>query len=246
MRKPCIVGNWKMNLTLKEGTDLIEEVVKGYDADKCDVGFSPSYCYLQAAVSAAGSAKVYAQNINENDSGAYTGEVSPAMLKDLSVDGVIIGHSERRTIYNEGDELINQKVLKALSEGFEVILCVGEKLGEREAGAEYHTVLYQTAMALSNVTASQMEKVIIAYEPVWAIGTGKTATPEDAQNMHAKIRELLGSLYNNTVAQNTRILYGGSVKPANAKELLGMSDIDGALVGGASLKAGDFLGIINS
>jgi triosephosphate isomerase len=187
-----------------------------------------------------------AQNMFYEDNGAFTGEVSGTMLKDVGCSHVILGHSERRHVIGETDEVVNRKVVKALGDGLKVILCVGELLEQREAGKTADVVTTQVRVGLEGVSAGAMSDVTIAYEPVWAIGTGKTATPRQAQEVHAMIRGLLGGMYGPAVAAATVIQYGGSVKPSNAAELLGQPDIDGALVGGAALKAADFVGIVQA
>ncbi len=247
-RKPLIAGNWKMNKTVTDGAELASAIAGGsIDYSTRDVLFAPPFTGIYAVSEAVkkngGKALVAAQNIYFEESGAYTGEVSCGMIKSAGASWVILGHSERRSIFGETDEVINKKVKKALSSGLSVILCVGETLWEREAGAEIETVLAQTGKGLEGV--NDLSNVVIAYEPVWAIGTGKTASPADAEAMHKAIREYIGRIRSKSVADNIRILYGGSMKPDNAKELMAQPDIDGGLVGGASLKAEDFLKIIN-
>ncbi len=205
--------------------------------------FTTIYPVSQAIKDSGSKILVSAQNMYFEESGAFTGEVSSSMIKSSGATWVILGHSERRAIFGETDADINKKVKKALADGLSVILCVGETLWEREAGAEIETVLAQTGKGLEGV--SDLSNVVIAYEPVWAIGTGKTASSADAEAMHKAIREYVAKIRSKEVADNVRILYGGSVKPENAKELLNMENIDGALVGGASLKASQFLDIIN-
>jgi triosephosphate isomerase len=187
-----------------------------------------------------------AQNVWYEDNGAYTGEVSTAMLKDVGCRYVILGHSERRHVLGESDEVINRKVVKSLADGLDVMFCVGELLEQRQADQTFEVVGKQVQIGLEGVDAEQIARVTIAYEPVWAIGTGETATPDQAQDVHARIRRLVGALYGDDVARAVRIQYGGSVKPANAAELLGQPDIDGALVGGASLKVDSFAGIVEA
>jgi triosephosphate isomerase len=211
-----------------------------------DIAVCPPFVYLaQVAAAVAGSRiAVGAQNCFYENNGAFTGEISAAMLKDVGCRYVILGHSERRHVIGEMDELINRKVLKALSDGLDVILAVGELLAERDAGTTLEVVSRQVKRGTEGVGKAEMARVTIAYEPVWAIGTGRTATPQQAQEVHAMIRSLLAALYGNELAQQIRIQYGGSVKASNAKELLACPDIDGALVGGASLKAEEFAGIV--
>ena len=249
--KPYIVGNWKMNLDLTEGTELAGKILQAsIDYESVDVAIAPSFPLINPLKMLVSGTKaklaVVAQNMSAEEKGAFTGEVSPAMLKSVGASAVILGHSERRQIYGETDELINKKVRLALGYGFNVILCVGETLFEREAQSHFETVTAQAAKGLKDVPLDKIEQVAIAYEPVWAIGTGINASPADAQAMHAKIREVLKRLYGPVISNKIRILYGGSVKPDNAKGLLHQPDVNGALIGGASLKAEDFLGIINS
>lgn len=249
-RKPFVGGNWKMNLHHTDAVALATALADADISDAVDVSIAPAFPYL-AAVSTVlcdkGShIKVAAQDVYIEPNGAYTGEVSLSMLQDCGVKVVIIGHSERRHVIGESDALVNEKVLASLEAGLEVILCVGEKIEQRESGKTDAINQGQTALGLAGVSAADMAKVTIAYEPVWAIGTGKTATPEDAQLAHKAIRESLVGLYDATVADSVRIQYGGSMKPGNAAELLAQADIDGGLIGGAALKADDFTGIITA
>lgn len=246
MRKKYIAGNWKMNKTPSEGADFIQKLQDKIKNLSVKVMVAPSFAGLAHGSKALESSSIIlgAQNMASEESGAHTGEVSPGMLKDLGVKTVILGHSERRAIYGETDGLINKKVTLALSHGFEVILCVGETLPERDAGKAELVTLGQLSAGLAGVDGSLLDRVVIAYEPVWAIGTGKTATPQDADSMHQAIRNKIADLYTQTAADAMIIQYGGSVKPENAQELLGMPNIDGALVGGASLKVEDFSAII--
>ncbi|NCN04604.1 MAG: triose-phosphate isomerase [Spirochaetales bacterium] len=248
MRNYYIAGNWKMNKTPSEGAAFVKELAPKVAGAKVKVLVAPSFAALQAVGDALKGTNVLlgAQNMAAEESGAHTGEVSPAMLKDLGVKVVILGHSERRAIYGETDQLINKKVKLALAQGFEVILCVGETLPERESGKAVSVTLGQLSAGLKDVQAEEMKNIVIAYEPVWAIGTGKTATPQDADDMHKEIRQNIGSLYGPPAAEAVVIQYGGSVKPDNAKELLSMPNIDGALVGGASLKVSDFEAIVKA
>ncbi len=250
-RKPFVGGNWKMNLDKSASIALAEGVADAFSAtDAVDVVVCPPFPYLgyvAETFSAKGSGiKVGAQDVSNFADGAYTGEVSLNMLKDLGVGVVLTGHSERRHVIGESDTLVNDKTLAALEAGLEVILCVGEKIEQREAGQTDAINIAQTAYGLAGVSAEQMSKVTIAYEPVWAIGTGKTATPEDAQSAHAAIRAFVATLYNDEVAAGLRIQYGGSMKPGNAPELLSQTDIDGGLIGGASLKPADFVAILDA
>ncbi len=248
MRKPYIAGNWKMNLTPSEGKAYAAELsaaVKKAGVD-CRVMIAPSFVSLPGVVEAVKGSDIVvaAQNMANHLAGAYTGEVSPEMLKDIGVNTVILGHSERRQYYGETDEIINSKVLLALSLKMEVVLCVGETLEEREGGKLEEILERQLRVGLKDVLPAEMGAVTIAYEPVWAIGTGKTATPEDADSAHAFIRRTVAALYSEDIANNLIIQYGGSVKPGNIRALMEKENIDGALVGGASLKLDDFLPII--
>ena len=248
MRRPYIAGNWKMNLTPSEGkayAAALAEAVKKAGAD-CRVMIAPSFVSLPGVVEAVKGSDitVSAQNMADHLSGAYTGEVSPEMLRDIGVNTVILGHSERRQYYGETDEIINGKVLLAISLKMEVILCVGETLEERESGKLEEVLKRQIEVGLKDVLPAEMDKITIAYEPVWAIGTGRTATPEDADAAHAFIRRTVAALYSDDIANNLIIQYGGSVKPGNVRALMAKENIDGALVGGASLKLDDFLPII--
>jgi len=248
MRKPYIAGNWKMNLTPSEGAKYAKELAEAYknaNAD-CKIMIGCPFVDLPAVVEAVKGSPIIvaAQNMANHKSGAYTGEVSPAMLKDIGVNTVILGHSERRQYYGESDEFINSKVLLALEEGMDVDLCVGETLEEREGGKLEEVLSRQLKVGLKDVTPEQMSHITIAYEPVWAIGTGKTATPEDADSAHAFIRSVVEAIYSKDIAENLIIQYGGSVKANNVKALMAKENIDGALVGGASLSVEQFLPII--
>lgn len=243
-REIHIVGNWKMNQTLKEISDFFVEMSKMKMELKCQAWVAPQFIHipiLKEIAFTTGMIKIGAQNCAEVDSGAYTGEVSPKALADLGVDFVIIGHSERRSIYHEANELLNKKVLLALKHGLKVIYCVGETLAEREANQTFAVIEEQLNIGLKNLDASLAINLMIAYEPVWAIGTGKTASADQAEEVHAFIRSKLLSRKEETV-----ILYGGSVKPDNIDSLLLKENIDGALVGGASLKALDFKALCTS
>ncbi len=247
MRKPYIAGNWKMNMTPSEGKAFAAELVKALEGSSVKVMIAPPFVTIPAVLEAVkgSSVIVAAQNMSDNLSGAYTGEVSAKMLKDLGVTNVILGHSERRALYQENDQFINRKVLLALSEGMDVDLCIGETLEEREAGKLEEVLTRQVTEGLKGVSAEQMKHITLAYEPVWAIGTGKTATPEDADAAHAFVRSLVAKLYTKGVAEELIIQYGGSVKASNAKALMSKEHIDGALVGGASLSVEQFLPIVN-
>lgn len=244
MRRYLMAGNWKMNLTPSEAKKFAAELaanIKDLDTD-VDVMIAPNFAslaYVKEAI-AGTSIKLGAQNMNDNEKGAYTGEVSADMLLDLGVEYVILGHSERRDIYKEDNALINKKVKFALAKGLKVVLCIGEHLEEREAGVTADVVKKQLEEGLKDVSATDMANVVIAYEPVWAIGTGKTATPEIAEATHQDIRNVLTNLYGNKVAEDVTVQYGGSVSDANVDNLMAQKNIDGALVGGASLKLAPF------
>ena len=244
-RRILIAGNWKMNKTSAEGAALVKEIAAGLPAGSLpEILVCPPYLTIPAVVEAAkGSAlEVGAENVHWAASGAYTGEVSTAMLLDAGVTHVIVGHSERRQYFGETDETVNQRAKAAVEAGLVAVICVGETLAEREAGETAAVIDRQTRKALEGI--ADLAKVVIAYEPVWAIGTGKTATPDMAQEVHAQIRAILADLYGADAAETVRILYGGSMKPSNAPELLAKKDIDGGLIGGASLKAPDFLALV--
>ena len=244
MRKPIIAGNWKMNKTIKEGLEFIEEI-KGKTEGNAEVLICAPFTLLKDLKEATRGTniKIGAQNMHFEESGAFTGEVAPANLVELGIDYVIIGHSERREYYNESDETCNKKVLKAIEVGINPILCCGETLEEREKDLTMEKVKGQIVKGLKDVKSEDLEKLVIAYEPIWAIGTGKTATSEQANEVIAYIRKVVKDLYGD-LADKVRIQYGGSVKPSNVAEIMGQSDIDGALVGGASLKAEDYLGLL--
>ena len=246
MRKPIIAGNWKMHKTIAEALEFVNEVKDRVNNDKVEAVICAPFTLLKDLKQATKGTniKIGAQNMHFEEKGAFTGEISPLMLKELDMDYVVIGHSERRQYFNETDETVNKKVLKALEVGIDPILCVGETLEEREAGNTKDVCKVQVEKALENVSKEDLAKVVIAYEPVWAIGTGKTATSEDANDVIAYIREVVASVYGD-LANEVRIQYGGSVKPANVAEIMGQSDIDGALVGGASLKADDYVALVN-
>lgn len=249
MRKKFIAGNWKMNLDRAGAVALATAVAKGTaGAESVDVAICPPSVYLDAvAVAVRGSAVgVGAQNMYFEASGAFTGELSAAMLLDVGCKYVILGHSERRHILGECDGMVNKKTHAALAAGLVPIVCVGEKLEEREAGKTADVIRMQVEGSLAGISAEQMRKVVIAYEPVWAIGTGKTATPAQAEEVHVDLRKLLAGRYNADVAEGVVIQYGGSVNAKNAAELLGQPNVDGALVGGAALKAEDFLSIVQA
>ena len=249
MRQPVIAGNWKMYKLLGEAVETalaLKPLVA--NANHCEVVIAPVFTALKTVADRLEGSKirVAAQNCAvQNEFGAHTGEVAASMLKDAGCSYVIIGHSERRQYYGETDESINKKTKAAISAGLAAIVCVGESLEQREAGDAEAVVETQLVRGLDGLTVSDMERIIIAYEPVWAIGTGKTATPEQAQEMHAHIRRALARAHDGTVSDGMRILYGGSVKPDNIATLMSQEDVDGALVGGASLAADDFAQIVN-
>ena len=247
MRKKVIAGNWKMNKLPNETMEFLTSLEPLVKNTENEVVVCVPYTDLFYALNIAQNTniKIGAQNMNENEKGAYTGEVSGEMLKSIGVDYVIIGHSERRAYYNETDESVNRKLKKALSLDLKPIVCVGESLNQREGGEAKDVVTTQTRLALEGLTNDQVKSTIIAYEPIWAIGTGKTATKEDANETIKWIREEISKIYGEDVAQNVIIQYGGSVKSENAKDLFTMSDIDGGLVGGASLKSDEFSKIVN-
>jgi triosephosphate isomerase len=248
MRKKIVAGNWKMNTLLKDGMELAKAVEQLHGEKESDVMviIAPPFTHLSRISDLLDQVQLAAQNCAAASSGAYTGEVSPDMLRSTGVKFVIIGHSERRSYYAEDNPLLNSKVKLALSSGLKPIFCCGEVLEEREAGKLFEVVTEQIEVGLEGLTKEDMQHVVIAYEPVWAIGTGVVATPEQAQEMHRFIRELLGRMFDAEVADHTTILYGGSCKPSNAKELFANPDVDGGLIGGASLKADDFMAIVHS
>lgn len=246
MRKPMIAGNWKLHKTIPEAIELVS-ALKNDLADKTDVDIvvAPVFTSLAsvAAVLKDSSIALAGQNCYFENSGAFTGEVSPTMLKDAGCSHVILGHSERRQIFAENDDLINRKVKAALAAGLTPIFCIGETLEERESDEMMDVLQRQVTVGLGGLSEEQALKIVVAYEPVWAIGTGKVASGEQAQEAHAFVRGLLAGLFNSDIAEQVRILYGGSVKPDNVDGLMAQTDIDGTLVGGASLKATDFIRI---
>lgn len=248
MRKKIVAGNWKMNTLLKDGMELAKAVEKLEKEKTSDaiVIIAPPFTHLSKVKDLIENVKLCAQNCASEASGAYTGEVSPEMLLSTGVEYVILGHSERRSYYHEDNQLLNKKMKLALSKGLKPIFCCGEVLEEREAGKLYDVVREQLEVGLNDLTTEETNRVVIAYEPVWAIGTGVVATPDQAQEMHKFIRDLLVDLFDDHVAENMSLLYGGSCKPSNAKELFANPDVDGGLIGGASLKAEDFIAIVNA
>ncbi len=247
MRRALIAGNWKMNLDREGAEQLVRALVEGAkDVTDRDILVCPPFPLIPAVFTVVKGSNVWlgAQNMYYEKKGAFTGEVSADMLKSVGAEWVILGHSERRHIFNEDDVLINKKVKSAIEQGLKPILCVGELLEEREAGKTEEVVRRQVVEGLKDLSEEDIKKLTIAYEPVWAIGTGKTATPEDADSIHSLVRDILKDLYSSEISENMRILYGGSVKPENIDSLMAKENIDGALVGGASLKADSFLRII--
>ncbi|MGF1531163.1 MAG: triose-phosphate isomerase [Puniceicoccaceae bacterium] len=249
VRKYLIAGNWKMNKNATEGVELANEIVAAV-GNQHDVGvcLCPPFTGLQSVGAAISDSNVVlgAQNMHPEPSGAYTGEISAEMLRSIYCSYVIIGHSERRALFGESDDFINAKVLASLVSSLKPILCVGETIEEREAGETMKVVEKQLRGALAQVSPEHAEQVVIAYEPVWAIGTGKTATPEMAQEVHAYIRSLLTDIFSESISEKIRILYGGSMKPGNAPELLQQPDIDGGLIGGAALQGRSFVEIVEA
>ena len=248
MRRKIIAGNWKMNMLPNEAMNFINGLEPIVKSANCEIVLCVPYTDLFYSLLTAQNTniKIGAQNMHWEEKGAYTGEIAPQMLKCINVEYVIIGHSERRAYFAETDETVNKKVKAALIHELKPILCVGETLKQKELGLAEEVITQQTELALEGLTKEQVENVIIAYEPIWAIGTGKVATKEDANETIKQIREKIASLYGEETAQNVIILYGGSVNSQNAKELFTTSDIDGALVGGASLKVDEFYNIIKS
>lgn len=246
MRNVCIAGNWKMNMSPSEGAAFAKALAEAVKDASVRVVVAPPFVTIASVASAVkGSViEVGAQNMSDQLSGAYTGEVSAPMLKESGVSIVILGHSERRALYGENDAFINRKVKLALEQDLDVILCVGETLEEREGGKLEEVLKRQVVEGLRDISAQSMARIIVAYEPVWAIGTGKTATPDDANSAHAFIRSEIEKLYGKSVAESLIIQYGGSVKPSNVKDLMAMEHIDGALVGGASLSVEQFAPIV--
>lgn len=251
MRKKIIAGNWKMNKTADEAMALTSEIVNIYNAEvNSDTGviIIPPYVHLSVVNNLLKGSKVAlgAQDCSAHESGAYTGEVSTAMIKSYGAEYVIVGHSERRQYHNETNDLLAKKVDAVLKEGLTPIYCCGETLEQREAGKHFDVNASQISEGLFHLSADDFSKVVVAYEPVWAIGTGVTASSDQAQEVHAHIRKTIADKYGDAIAQNTTIQYGGSVKPNNAQELFSQPDIDGGLIGGAALKARDFIDIIKA
>lgn len=250
MRKKIVAGNWKMNMTLQDGIRLAKEINDMLAAEKpnCDVVICTPFIHLAsiARVIDQNVLRLGAENCADREKGAFTGEVSAEMVKSTGAQYVILGHSERRGYYGETPEILKTKVELALKNNLKIIFCIGESLGEREAGRQNDVVKAELEGSLFNLGEAEFKNIVIAYEPIWAIGTGKTATSGQAEEMHAFIRSIIAQRYGDTVAADTTILYGGSCKPGNAAELFAKPDIDGGLIGGASLKAADFKGIIDA
>ena len=248
MRAQIVAGNWKMNNDLAQTEALLSDLKKQTQTSNAEVLVAPTFTNLwQAYQSLRGSKiEVAAQNMHFAENGAYTGEISAGMLKSVGINTVILGHSERREYFKETDELLAKKVDAALAKGMRIIFCFGEELADRKAGNEEAVVESQIKNALFHLSAAAFQNIVLAYEPVWAIGTGETATPDQAQDMHAFIRKTLASKYGDDIADEVSILYGGSVKPANANEIFSKPDVDGGLIGGASLNAADFYAIVNA
>lgn len=249
MRKKIVAGNWKMNNDIQQTEALLAEILdKKQDNNVAKIVVAPTFVNLQAAVqqTAGTNVIVAAQNMHQAENGAYTGEISVGMLKSIHVNTVILGHSERRAYFGETNSLLAQKVNTALKHDVTIIFCFGEELADRQSGNHFNVVETQLREGLFHIDKADWNSVVLAYEPVWAIGTGETASPEQAQEMHAFIRTLLKDNVGEEIAENTSILYGGSVKPDNAREIFSKPDVDGGLIGGAALKADDFLAIVNA
>lgn len=249
MRTKIVAGNWKMNKNSEETEDLLNELIEKLPDDKeVQIIVAPTFINLASAVDHLEftNITVAAQNMHQNENGAYTGEISADMLKSVGVNTVILGHSERRAIFHETDAIIANKVDSALSHDMTVIFCFGEELKDRQNNQHFNVVENQLRDGLFHIENNSWEDIILAYEPVWAIGTGETASPDQAQEMHAFIRETVRKTFGSDIAENVSILYGGSVKPDNAKEIFGKPDVDGGLIGGAALKAEDFSAIVNA
>ena len=246
-RKKIVAGNWKMNMTLDESVNLINEL-KQISTNDVDIKIAPSFTNLNKAVSLLDSSEieVIAQNVHPEERGAFTGEISIEMLKSVGVFSIIIGHSERRKYFNENDSILSKKAKTAIDNSLNIIFCVGEELSEREKGNHFELIKNQIINGLFGLDIDQIKNVVVAYEPVWAIGTGKTAENYQIQEMHEFIRKLFNDKYGNEISQKIRILYGGRVKPNNAKEIFSLNDVDGGLIGGASLNFSDFNAIVQA
>ncbi len=248
MRNKIVAGNWKMNKDREETEILLAELAAKLPDTTAEVMVAPTFVNLQEAVRLLENStiQVIAQNMHYADNGAFTGEISAPMLNSIGIDTVILGHSERRAYFGETDELLAKKVTAALDKNMRVIFCFGEELEDRKSGKHFELVESQLRNALFNLEADDWNRIVLAYEPVWAIGTGETASPEQAQEMHAFIRKVITEKYNGELAEKISILYGGSVKPGNAKEIFSKPDVDGGLIGGASLVADDFMAIVEA
>ena len=248
MRKKIVAGNWKMNNDIKKSLSLISDLLGKLPQTEAEVMIAPTFVNLIPSVEAVKNSKieVIAQNMHFAESGAYTGEISADMLTSIGVKTTILGHSERRAYFNETDESLSKKVDTALKHGIRVVFCIGEELADRKANKHFEVVGNQIKNGLFHLPAEAWQHLVLAYEPVWAIGTGETATPDQAQEIHHFIRKTISDKYGKDVADNVSILYGGSVKPDNAKEIFAKEDVDGGLIGGAALKADDFVSIIKS
>lgn len=248
MRAKIVAGNWKMNKNAAETEMLLAELSAKLPDSDAEVMVSPTYVNLASAVQTLNNSKieVIAQNMHYAENGAFTGEISADMLLAIGIDTVIIGHSERRAYFAESDEILSKKVITALRKGMRVVFCFGEELNDRQSGNHFKLVENQLKNVLFNLKPSAWTNIILAYEPVWAIGTGETASPEQAQEMHAFIRKTISEAFDSTIATNVSILYGGSVKPGNAQEIFSKPDVDGGLIGGAALVADDFIAIIKA
>ncbi|MBD3725140.1 MAG: triose-phosphate isomerase [Flavobacteriaceae bacterium] len=248
MRKNIVAGNWKMHKNNSETVALLQDIIVKNGTPNCEVVVAPTFVNLKTAVDTVNGKNitVAAQNMHQAEGGAYTGEIAASMLTDIGVNTVILGHSERRAYFHETDALLANKVDTALKHEMRVIFCFGEELKDRQIDNHFNIVEYQLRDGLFHLEKKDWKNIVLAYEPVWAIGTGETASPEQAQEMHKFIRDLIAKVYGHEVADEVTILYGGSVKPDNAKEIFSKPDVDGGLIGGASLKADDFLAIVNA
>jgi triosephosphate isomerase len=250
MRKKIVAGNWKMNLNYDEVGSLVDEILTLHSSDNnVEVILSPPFVYLDKVIRSCANhdhVLVASQNCSEYNNGAYTGEVSASMLNSMGVNYVIIGHSERRSVFNESNENLNLKITKALQNNLKIIFCCGENIDQRESGEYLQVIRKQLEETILSLDQKSLCRTVIAYEPIWAIGTGKTASSVQAQEIHSFIRSLISNKFGTEISNNTSILYGGSCKPINSKELFSQYDIDGGLIGGASLKSSDFVAIINS
>lgn len=248
MRTKIVAGNWKMNKNLEETESLLGELAAKLPDTNAEVIVAPTFVNLASAVNQLSQSviQVAAQNMHFEESGAFTGEISADMLLNIDVDTVILGHSERRSIFGETDALLAKKVKTALTKNMKIIFCFGEELEDRKSGNHFNVVESQLKNALFDLDTLSWKQIVLAYEPVWAIGTGETASPEQAQEMHAFIRKTIAEAFNGEIAENVTILYGGSVKPNNAKEIFSKADVDGGLIGGAALKCDDFMEIVKA